>query len=96
MHQLVTDQGVLRLGPDGVLEIFRDVDGRSASRLLLWGCDAVVHDPTDSAGPTGPDETVRLLVTRKGLPVVSVTVPGSERAEAEAMAAVVRAWAQPI
>jgi hypothetical protein len=87
VHQLVTDQGVIRISPDGILEFFRDLDGRSSNRVLLWGCDAVVD---------GPDDTgqVTLTITRKRLPVVSVGLPVEERAEAEAVAAVVRARAR--
>lgn len=83
MHQLVTDQGVLRVCPDGTLEFFRDLDGRSNSRVLVWGCDAAV------TGPDG-DGRVTLTVTRKRLPVVSVDVPAGERDQAEAVAAAVR------
>ena len=86
MHQLVTDQGVLRVSPDGTLEFFRDLDGRSTNRILLWGCDAVV----DGAG----DDRVTLTITRKRLPVVSLELPADERGDAEAVAAVIRARAR--
>lgn len=87
MLELVTDQGVLRISPDGVLEVFRDLDGRSSNRVLLWGCDAAVDGP-DHEG------RVTLTVTRKRLPVVNLILPLEDRASAEAAAAAVRARAQ--
>lgn len=82
MHELVTDQGVVRVYDDGVLEFFRDLDGQAVTRVLLWGCDALVHE-NESA-------QVTLTVTRKRLPVVSVRVPPSERGEVQKLAEVVR------
>lgn len=82
MHELVTDQGVLRVYDDGVLEFFRDLDGRAVTRVLLWGCDTVV-DESDGT-------QVSLTVTRKRLPVVSVRVPPSERGEVQKLAEIVR------
>lgn len=87
VHQLVTDDGVLRVGPDGVLEYFRDLDGRSNRRILVWGCEATVE-------ARDGDGRVTLTVSRKRLPVVSVEVPAEERPAAEALAAAVRALAQ--
>jgi hypothetical protein len=82
-HQVVTDEGVLRVGPDGVLEFFRDLDGRSNSRILVWGCEAAVE------GHDG-DRRVTLTVTRKRLPVVRVRVPADQRTAAEAVVEQIR------
>jgi hypothetical protein len=82
-HQLLTDEGVLRIDDDGVLELFRDLDGRSSTRILVWGCEAAVeaHDG---------DGRVTLTVSRKRLPVVSVGVPPEQRVAAEAVAEAIR------
>lgn len=108
MHELVTDQGVLRIGDDGVLELFRDLDGRAVNRVLVWGCEAAVSDSgppvARDAGDPRPDGRGRapgdareatLTVTRKGLPVVSVRLPRAEREDAEVLAAAIRAHARP-
>jgi len=82
-HQLLTDEGVLRMEAGGVLELFRDLDGRSCSRILVWGCEAAVE------GHDG-DGRVTLTVSRKRLPVVSVGVRAEHRAAAEAIAETIR------
>lgn len=82
MHELVTDQGVLRVGADGVLEWFRGLDGHSTTRVLLWGCDATVAGTDDGR--------VLLTVTRKRLPVVRVELPADEEPAAHAIAAAIR------
>jgi hypothetical protein len=82
-HQLLTDEGVLRIDADGVLELFRDLDGRSNSRILVWGCEAAVE------GHDG-DGRVTLTVSRKRLPVMSVAVPSEQRAAAEVVAEAIR------
>lgn len=82
-HELLTDEGVLRIDADGVLELFRHLDGRSDSRILVWGCEATVE------GRDG-DGRVTLTVSRKRLPVVSVGVAAEHRAAAEAIAEAVR------
>jgi hypothetical protein len=81
-HQLLTDEGVLRIDADGVLELFRDLDGRSNSRILVWGCEAAVE------GHAGG--RVTLTVSRKRLPVISVAVPDEHREAAEALAEAIR------
>jgi hypothetical protein len=86
VHQLVTDQGVVRITADGILEFFRDLDGRSGHRVLVWGCEAVVD------GPNGKGQ-VTLRITRKRLPVLALDLPAEDRADAEAVAAAVRSLA---